>query len=209
MTNKLERRAFDLKEFRAETFEDKKRFVGYAAVFNRVDGPANFREQIAPGAFLESIEKDDIRALINHDPNLVLGRNKAGTLMLREDEIGLATVIFPPPTQYANDLQLLVSRGEVSGMSFGMEVIEEKWDKGLNGEPDLRTILKAKLWDVSIVTFPFYGDTVVASRSHDAWLEEQKKESLVVEAKDDSEVRKPEDHKLQIKKSYLSLKSKI
>lgn len=206
--NKIEKRTFDLKEFRSDVLEDKKRFVGYAAVFNRASGPITFREQIAPGAFLNSIDNDDVRALYNHDPNYVLGRTKSNTLFMREDETGLAVVIIPPETQYVNDLRVLVDRGDVNQMSFGFEAIEEKWDRGLNGEPDLRTILKAKLWDVSIVTFPFYGDTVVASRSHEKWLEEIKKTESV-EADGNSETPKPVDHVLQIRKGYLSLKSKF
>lgn len=206
--NNLERRAFNLTEFRADTLEDKKRFVGYAAVFNRVSGPAWFKEQIAPGAFATTIDEDDVRALYNHDPNYVLGRNKSNTLFMKEDETGLAVVIIPPETQYVNDLRALVERGDVNQMSFGFEVIEEKWDKGLDGEADLRTILKAKLWDVSIVTFPFYGDTVVASRSHEKWLEEIKKTESV-EADGNSETPKPSNHALQLRKWYLSLKSKF
>ena len=62
---------------------------GYFAVFNSnyEIGPG-MTESIAPGAFSNTLGAD-VRALINHDSTLVLGRNKAGTLELREDSHGL------------------------------------------------------------------------------------------------------------------------
>ena len=80
--------------------------VGHPAVFNRDSEliAGQFIERIAPGAFAESIGKpDDVRALINHDPNLILGRNLSKTLTLREDETGLQVTIDPPKTSYALD----------------------------------------------------------------------------------------------------------
>ena len=50
---------------------------GHAAVFDSwsetLGGIFPFKEIVRKGAFNESIEKDDIRALFNHDPNYVLG----------------------------------------------------------------------------------------------------------------------------------------
>ena len=71
---------------------------GYAAVFNHWAEivPGLFRERIAPGAFRHTLRDADVRALLNHDPNYVLGRNTAGTLTLEEDKHGLAVEIDPP-----------------------------------------------------------------------------------------------------------------
>ena len=130
-----------------------------------------FIERIAPGAFAESIAKpDDIRALINHDPNLILGRNVSKTLTLREDDKGLLVEIDPPNTSYANDLMESTKRGDISQMSFGFQTIADSWERGQNGAPDVRTLLKVRLFDVSLVTYPAYPDTEVAVRSHDAFL---------------------------------------
>ncbi len=145
--------------------QGKRRLVGHAAVFNQVAGDERyFLEQVAPGAFSESIGKDDIRALWNHNPDYVLGRNTAGTLKLSEDEVGLAVEIDPPDTQFARDLMTSISRGDISQMSFGFRVLKQEWDE----EKNLRTLKQVELWDVSPVTYPFYEGTDVALRSRDA-----------------------------------------
>jgi HK97 family phage prohead protease len=155
---------------------DKRTITGHAAVFNRDSEVlyGSFIERIAPGAFAESIAKpDDVRALINHDGNLILGRNLSGTLQLREDEQGLHVTIDPPKTSYAQDLMESMQRGDVTQMSFGFETIEDKWTRGENGAPDIRTLLKVRLFDVSPVTFPAYPDTDVAVRSHEQFVKQQ------------------------------------
>lgn len=155
--------------------DESTQLVGHAAVFNRDSELifGSFIERIAPGAFAESISKpDDVRALINHDPNLILGRNLSGTLSLREDETGLHVAIDPPKTTYATDLLESTRRGDISQMSFGFETIEDKWVRGENGAPDIRTLLKVRLFDVSPVTFPAYPDTDVAVRSHQAFVKQ-------------------------------------
>lgn len=145
--------------------QEKRRIVGHAAVFNQIAGDERyFLEQIAPGAFKDSIDKDDVRALWNHNPDYVLGRNKAGTLKLSEDEVGLAIEIDPPDTQWARDLMISIGRGDISQMSFGFKVLKQEWDE----EKNLRTLKQVELWDVSPVTYPFYEGTDVALRSRDA-----------------------------------------
>lgn len=153
--------------------DEKPKIIGHAAVFNSITDLGWFRERVAPGAFANSINQDDIRALYNHDSNYVLGRNKAGTLILAEDERGLRVEISPPETQWAKDLLTSIERGDISQMSFGFTVDKESWERGEKHEPDLRTLEAVKLWDVSPVTFPAYADTDVAVRSHDRWLNEE------------------------------------
>jgi uncharacterized protein len=145
------------------------RLTGHAAVFNQVASGGWFQEKIAPGAFADSLKSDDVRALWNHNPDMVLGRNKAGTLKLYEDEKGLVSEITPPDTQFARDLLVSIERGDITQMSFAFQTITEAWEKGDEGQPDLRTLVKVKLYDVSPVTYPFYDGTDVAVRSHDQW----------------------------------------
>jgi HK97 family phage prohead protease len=144
---------------------------GYAALFNsQTDIGGQFREVIAPGAFAETLRTADIRALIDHDSGRVIGRSKAGTLRLSEDETGLLAEIDLPDTSDGRDLAVQLERGDISGMSFGFFVRKEQWDE--SGDMPVRTILAAELLEVSAVAFPAYPDTTLAMRS----LEEARKD---------------------------------
>lgn len=141
------------------------KIIGHAAKFNSLSQDlGGYFERIAPGAFAMSILEDDIRVLWNHDSNIVLGRNKAGTMRIVEDEIGLAYEVDTPDTQYVRDMVVSpIVRGDVSQCSFAFRCIEDRWDK-IDGVY-VRTLLKCKLYEVSPVTFPAYLDTNVATRS--------------------------------------------
>lgn len=177
--NLMERRNFIVEELRVVRAKDDSdepaKIMGHAAVFNTLSQDLGwFREKIDPGAFAESIKEDDIRALFNHDPNFVLGRNTANTLKLSEDDTGLAVEIAPPDTQVARDLLVSIERGDVSQMSFGFRTIDQAWE--IVDEEDIRTLKKAKLFDVSPVTFPAYTETDVAVRSLETWKQEHPEE---------------------------------
>ncbi len=201
----LEKRTFDLTELRYDT--EQRKIVGHAAVFNQIAGPQSFKELVAKDSFRDSIESDDIRALWNHDPNYVLGRKSSGTLKLHEDDKGLYVEIEPPDTQWAKDLMVSINRGDVSQMSFGFQTMEEEWKKSPDGLVDVRILKKVKLRDVSPVTFPFYEGTDVALRSHEKWLEEQKKNEEL--KKKEEEKKERVNHVLKIHKNILGLKAKL
>src|SRR5688572_31839889 len=98
----IERRTYEQIEIRAEGDGKGLRLIGHAAVFNKQsDEIFGFREIVLPGAFKKSLKDSDIRALWNHEPAHILGRTKAGTLRLREDDVGLRTEIDLPDTQLA------------------------------------------------------------------------------------------------------------
>lgn len=168
-------------EVRAASGDAVSTIGGYAAVFNQETliggGSWGFREQIAPGAFDDAIRDDDVRALFNHDPNYLLGRNVAGTLRLKSDKTGLKYDVDLPDTAAGRDVKTLVERGDVSGSSFGFVVEEDEWIDG-KVEKDgrmtlpLRTIRKASLFDVSPVTYPAYPQTTVSARSKAAAIAE-------------------------------------
>lgn len=140
---------------------------GYAAVFNVWADiiPGLLRERISPGAFKKTILEADVRALFNHNPSFVLGRNRAGTLDMHEDKHGLAVDISPPDAQWARDLMVSMKRGDISQMSFGF--LPVKWTEDDNGpkEPLDVTLQEARLFDVSVVTFPAYPQTEAWARS--------------------------------------------
>lgn len=140
------------------------RLEGYAAVFGQMsEDLGGFRESIVSGAFAATIAADDVRGLWNHDPNFVLGRNRAKTLELSEDSTGLLYRITPPDTQWARDLMVSISRGDVNQSSFGFQTIKDEWQGGDNGRT--RSLIEVKLFDVSPVTFPAYPQTAVGVRS--------------------------------------------
>ena len=142
--------------------EESPKITGYAAVFDVwTDIGGWFREKIAPGAFKKSIKNDDVRALMNHDSNYVLGRNKSGTLRLKEDKKGLAVEIDPVNTTWANDLMISMKRGDVNQMSFGFTVNKAEDDYN----EDTRILQDVNLFDVSVVTYPAYPTTSAEIRS--------------------------------------------
>ncbi len=191
---KLERRAFVAVELRVEGEGDEpKRLVGHAAVFNSLsEDLGGFRERVAPGAFAASLAGDDIRALFNHDPNQVLGRNRAGTLKLAEDDTGLAIAITPPDTQAGRDLTVSIERGDVSQMSFGFRTLSDEWS--MEDGDQVRTLKAVRLFDVSPVTFPAYPQTDVALRGLETWKAaqaeaEKKPEATASPARNRAEAR--------------------
>lgn len=150
-----------------EDGDEPVRLVGYAAVFNQeVIVAGMWRELVEPGTFKKTIQENDIRALLNHDPNIVLGRNKAGTLKLSEDERGLRVEIYPPDTQAGRDAVTNIRRGDISQMSITFQAIKQKWEYPRDKEElGLRRLKEARLLDVSPVTFPAFEMTSISARS--------------------------------------------
>jgi len=178
-TTNQERRFFSAGiEIRAEE-NAKPRIAGYAAKFNVESEPLGrsgrqFVETIAPGAF-DDVLQNDVRALFNHDPNIVLARSKngEGTLSLSTDETGLRYEFDAPDTQAGRDLIENIRLGNVDQSSFGFTVAkdDQKWEERQTESGDsllVRTINKvSRLFDVSPVTYPAYPDATVALRSLD------------------------------------------
>ena len=177
----IERRTFPLIEIRAEQGDDKSlRISGHAAVFNKRSEPIfGFREIVLPGAFKKTIKDADVRALWNHDPNFVLGRNKSGTLRLKEDDVGLRTDIDLPDTQFARDLYTSIKRGDVDQMSFGFRTVTDKWRT--QDKETIRELAEVELFDVSPVTFPAYPQTDIAARSEMRSYYERKIQEIIAE----------------------------
>lgn len=162
-----ERRQMPGCELRVDGQKEPK-LVGYAATFNTLSEVMwGFREKIAKGAFADSIQRDDIRMLWNHDPNYVLARNTSGTLKLWEDDKGLGFEATPPDTQWARDLVTSIKRRDISDNSFGFGVANREEDESWESKDgmQLRTLLKVKLYDVSAVTYPAYPQTQIFVRA--------------------------------------------
>ncbi len=156
----LERR-MTMGEVEARAKGNKFYAEGYAAVFERRSGNlGGFVEVVKPTAFNKTMREADVRALWNHDPSLVLGRNKAGTLELSRDEKGLYYRASLPNTSYAKNLFELLERRDITQSSFTFFKVMDDWELvNLDGnEYPQRSLIEVGLVDVSPVTFPAYED---------------------------------------------------
>ena len=159
-------------------------------------------ESVDPHAFDDALT-DDIRALIDHDTRLVLGRTTAGTLTLRVDENGLfGSILINEDDQDAMNLYARIQRGDVSQCSFGFDILDESTEESRdeNGKYTVHwTIKKVKLYEVSAVTFPAYEQTSINARcqqtleSAKAALESAREEER--KACEAAELRKVEENK--------------
>lgn len=151
-----------------ESDGDEMTLEGYAAVFNSETDLGQFREVIRPGAF-DDVMDNDVRALINHDPNLILGRTGNGTLELSTDERGLKYRVKLGNQQYARDFYESVKRGDISQSSFAFTIDEQSW----NEERTVRSVDKVRqLLDVSPVTYPAYAAATVQARDQQLDIDE-------------------------------------
>ena len=155
-------------QFQARDAGDDLHIEGYFAVFNSEyplwEGAS---EIVAPGAFSSSIG-GDIRALINHDSSLVLGRTKAGTLTLRQDERGLwGSIKINRDDVDAMNLYARVQRGDVDQCSFGFAIKSETFRDLGNGKYRWEIEEIDPLYEVSVCTFPAYEQTSVSARKRD------------------------------------------
>lgn len=152
-------------EFKTRDDGEKPVIEGYFAVFNsNYEIGAGMSESVAPGAFASSMG-NDVRALVNHDTTLVLGRNKAGTLELKEDSYGLwGHIEVNPKDQDAMNLYERVKRGDVDQCSFGFYPKSQETDVRDDGSVHW-TITDVDLFEVSCCTFPAYEQTNISARS--------------------------------------------
>ena len=173
-------------QFQTRAANDDLYIEGYFSVFNSEyplwEGAS---EIVKPGAFTNSVS-GDVRALINHDSSLVLGRTKAGTLTLRQDERGLwGSIRINRDDVDAMNLYARVQRGDVDQCSFGFEIKRETFVDLGGGKCRWEIEEVDPLYEVSVCTFPAYTETSVSARKQDlveiekrraeAWRSEMKK----------------------------------
>lgn len=152
-------------QFQTRESSEELRIEGYFAVFNsNYDMGYGMSESIAPGAFSNTLA-GDIRALINHDTTLVLGRTKAHTLELKQDERGLwGSIVINPNDSDSMNLYQRVKRGDVDQCSIGFFIVSEETDFREDGSVHW-TITEIELFEVSCCTFPAYEETAIAART--------------------------------------------
>jgi HK97 family phage prohead protease len=133
---------------------------GYAAIYGAVsEDLGGFRERIAPGAFAGVLDSD-VRALLNHDPDQILGRTKSGTLRLHDEQRGLRFELDLPDSPLGENVRTAIGRGDLDGASFRFVVGDEEWDG------DTRTVRTVKqLQDVTLATYPAYPAASIELRT--------------------------------------------
>lgn len=140
----------------------KAKITGYAAMYDRFsEDLGGYRTKIAPGAFDRVIQAADCRFLVNHDPNLLLGRTTSGTLRLFTDAKGLGFEAEPPASAITDHYAAAIERGDMDGCSFTCDIDIDQWD--FSGETPIRTLIGlSELYDIGPVTYPAFRDTSVA-----------------------------------------------
>ena len=166
-------------QFQTRSANDDLFIEGYFSVFNSEyplwEGAS---EIVKPGAFTNSVS-GDVRALINHDSSLVLGRTKAGTLALRQDERGLwGSIRINRDDVDAMNLYARVQRGDVDQCSFGFDIKRETFVDLGGGKCRWEIEEVDPLYEVSVCTFPAYTETSVSARKQDlAEIEKRRAEA--------------------------------
>ena len=164
----MERRYFQIHDLEVRAADDGsgKTITGHAVVFDTLsDDMGSFREIVRPGAFDRTLsDGSDVRAFWNHNSDLILGREKAETLSLEVDEVGLRFSITAANTTAGQDALESIRRGDVDQMSFGFTAEEDRLSTQEDGST-LRELLDVSLFEVSPVVFPAYTETSAEVRS--------------------------------------------
>ncbi len=170
-------------EIRETTEEDDKRTITGAIKYDT--DSADMRdwygdtivEQIASGAFDESLKNRDVVGLWSHDTSQVLGNTKSGSLRIENTKTELRFELDIPNTSAGNDAWELIKRGDVDGVSFGMKVTKDKWSTEDRDDVKIykRSILDAELYEISPVAFPAYPSNEVGVRSLETYKAEEKR----------------------------------
>jgi len=170
--NQMERRYFNI-EFKSDI--ETREITGIASSLNRAYDMGSFDEEIDMDAFNDA-DFSEAAALFNHDQNIVLGRVKNNTLVIKRDGNALVYNIFPPETHAAEDVMKLIKRGDIYQSSFAFSLMEngDRWE--MKDGRMKRTITKInKVYDVSPVTYPANPNTTVASRSMERHIQQNEK----------------------------------
>lgn len=173
----MEQRYFEIKNLETRNDSDEPtltgRFVAYGDIYQVWEGAT---ESIAPGAFRNSIHQD-VRALYNHNDDIVLGRVSSGTLTLEDREDGLwGTIKINPNDSDAMNAYERIKRGDVTGCSFGFNIKSEETENRADGTVHWTITEVDPLFEVSCVTFPAYEATHVSARGKD--IDAMKKRKL-------------------------------
>lgn len=167
-TNEIERRSFqEGVELRAK---DGGGIVirGYAARFGSVYDMGWFTEEVSRDAF-KNADMSDVRVLLNHDSNQILGRTAAKTARVGVDENGFWYEADLPDSPNGQNVRVAIERGDIDQSSWGFSLKKDSWKRGKGQTKEHRVLEEvAIVYDASPVTFPANPDTTIAKRSLEA-----------------------------------------
>lgn len=141
---------------------------GYFVVFDQpyyIDG---YCEEVIDRHAFDDADMSDVRALIDHDSRLVLGRRNENvqTLDFEIDDVGLyARIQINPDDNDALSLRARVLRRDVDQASFGFDESSVAYTDLPDGRVRRTVLAIAKLWEITVCTFPAYEQTSVSARS--------------------------------------------
>ena len=167
---KAEIRAFNFENLGPEPAEGKRRLEGRAIVYDSVTNIGPFDEVIERGA-LDETDLKDVRLLLNHNTNGIpmarsRNNNENSTMQLIPDDEGLAfrADIDIENNPEAKALSSAVDRGDISGMSFMMIGVKDRWENPRSEHPTRHILGIRRVLEISAVTFPAYAQTSIESR---------------------------------------------
>ncbi len=200
MPDQMIYRYFNHVEIRADAAGDGMMISGLAAPFDIETligrSPWGYREIIRRGAFKKTIKEGDPILLWAHNNDYPMARKSTGTLKLRESDEGLEFDATLGKQSWSVDAYESIRRGDVRGMSFGFDVVKEKWPEAMKEEADklpLRELLEVRLIEISPVTRPAYPTTEVEAR---AVIESARSRGLIIlmESMAHESTTEPGDH---------------
>lgn len=200
---KVECRAFAF-DVAAEEIEGKRRLTGRPIVFNSMTNLGPFDEIIEPGA-LDNTDLKDVRFLVNHNVNMIpLARsrnnNENSTMQLMPDADGMniRVDIDIENNMDSRALSSAVDRGDITGMSFMMVGIKDRWDEPRSEHPTRHILSIGRVLEVSAVTFPAYADTSIEARANSDALDSAMESLDSAKAKEEADERSKAEKKRRI-----------
>ena len=185
-----------------KTDDGKMLVTGYAAVFESLSVPLwGFREKIRAGAFKNTITKNNIRALWNHNRDFVLGSMGNGSLKLSEDDKGLRFELDIADTQMGRDAFTSIGRRDVDGVSFSFSAVKQEWDES-NPADVIRTLVEVECDEISPTAFPAYEETSVSTRTAKECYAEHRDALKIEQEQKETEIR---SRLIELNKRKLSL----
>ena len=124
----------------------------YGQTAQIADMNGRYAETIERGAFARTIAErgpGKVKLLVQHEQqSLPIGR----AVLLREDSAGLYGEFRVSKTAKGDEVLTLVRDGALDSFSIGFRPIRDRWST----DRTLRTLLEARLDEVSVVSFPAY-----------------------------------------------------